>query len=103
MDDLLARADAEKADKLELHLGKPPAMVWYDKYPKLWSGKVGPIEGPAITIEDSEHFLFSLANSRQRREIRERGCSTFFFLFRGSILFLVRASVTDGVVGFEIQ
>ena len=103
MDDLLALADAEKADKLKLHFGKPPVMVWYDKYPKLPGGKASLIEGPAITSEDSEHFLFSLANSRQRREIRERGGATFFFLFRGSILFLVRASVTDGVVGFEIQ
>jgi Tfp pilus assembly ATPase PilU len=95
MDDLLALADAEKADGLKLLVGEPPVIVR--------DGKRRQIEGPVITGEDTELFLLSLANSRQRRDFRERGCATFFFQFRGSILFLVSAWIRDGMIEFDIQ
>jgi hypothetical protein len=104
IDDLLRLAHIEKADELRLHVGKRPVMVWHDEHPFARDhDKHRYIEGPAITIEDSEHFLLSLANSRYRRDIREHGGATFFFLFQGKILFLVRANVENGVMGFEIQ
>jgi hypothetical protein len=103
MDDLLRLAHIEKADELRLFVGKPPVLVWRDNYPKLVGGKRRLLEGPEITIEDSEHFLLSLTNSRQRRDIWDYGYATFFFLFQGKILFLVRAKVEGEVVGFLIQ
>ena len=103
VDDLLQLAHIEKADELRLHVGKPPVLVWRDNYPQLVGGKRRVLEGPEITLEDSEHFLLKLTNSRQRRDIREHGQATFFFLFQGRILFLVRAKAEDEVVGFVIQ
>lgn len=95
VDDLLQRVLAERADELKLHVGAPPVMMQGDNQLLL--------EGPPVTAEDAEQFLLSIANTRQRRDIRERGWAEFFYLFRGSVRFLVRARMEDGNVGFDIQ
>ena len=95
MDDLLQLAKAEQAEELKLHIGKPPVIVR--------QGKRHVIEGPAITAEDSEHFLLSIASTRQRRQIRAQGWAQFFYLFRHKTRFLVLVRIEEEGVGFDIQ
>jgi len=94
MDDLLELVNTERAEELRLHVGTPPVMVR--------RGEHHTVEGPVITAEDAEQFLLSIANTRQRREIRVRGWAQFFFI-RGSVRFLVRARVKGENVGFDIR
>ena len=95
MDDLLQLARTERAEMLKLHIGRPPVMVR--------EGKRHVVEGPAITAGDAEEFLLHIANTRQRRQIREHGWAQFFYLFRHRTRFLVLAAIEEQGVGFEIE
>jgi len=79
MDDLLEVVSADKAEELRLHVGTPPIIVL--------RGEDHPVEGPAITVEDAEQLLRSMADTRQRREINERGAAEFVYTFRDSTRF----------------
>lgn len=95
INDLLQLADAERAQELKLHVGKPPVIVR--------EGEHHVIEGPAVTAEDAEEFLLHLATTRQRRQIRARGWSQFFYIFRRKTRFLVLVRIEEEGVGFGIQ
>jgi Tfp pilus assembly pilus retraction ATPase PilT len=95
MDDLLQLARTERVEELRLHVGKPPVTVRRSVRHV--------VEGPPITAEDAERFLLSIANTRKRREIRERGWAQFFYMFRRKTRFLVLAKVEEEGVGFDIE
>jgi Tfp pilus assembly ATPase PilU len=95
MDDLLHLANSDGADSLRLHVGMPPVVVL--------EGEHHPVEGPAITPEDAEHLLQSIANTRQRRELREHGAVQFIFRFRRSTDFVVCARMEEENVGIDIH
>jgi Tfp pilus assembly ATPase PilU len=95
MDDLLHLANSDGADELRLHVGTPPIVVL--------DGEQHPVEGPAITPEDVEHLLQSIANTRQRRELRSRGAVQFIYRFRRSTDFVVCARIEDENVGIDIH
>jgi Tfp pilus assembly ATPase PilU len=95
MDDLLQLLKSEKADELQLHVGKPPVVVL--------GGEPHIIEGPPITTENAEDFLHSIANTRQRRELRQRGLVQFVYRFRRITDFVVRARLEGETVGIDIQ
>jgi Tfp pilus assembly pilus retraction ATPase PilT len=65
MDDLLHLVHSDGADGLRLQVGEPPVIVL--------DGEPQPIEGPAISTEEAEHLLQSITDTRQRRDLRERG------------------------------
>jgi Tfp pilus assembly pilus retraction ATPase PilT len=73
MDDLLSLARNEHAEELKLHIGKPPVIVR--------KGEQHVIEGPNITPENAEQFLLEITDTRQRRDLRERGWMHFFIRF----------------------
>jgi len=95
MDDLLHLLHSDGADALRLHVGRPPIIVL--------DGEEQPLEGPAITTEDAEHLFQSIANTRQRRELREQGAVEFIYRFRGRASFVVRARLEDEKVGMDIH
>ena len=95
MDHLLHLVHSDGADELRLHVGQPPVIVL--------EGKQEPIEGPAITAEDAEQFLLSIADTRQRRELREHGTVEFIYRFRGRANFVVLATMEDESVGMDIH
>jgi Tfp pilus assembly ATPase PilU len=95
MDDLLHRLHSDGADELKLRVGSPPVMVL--------DGESHPIEGPAITIEDAEQLLQSIADTRQRRELRENGVVQFIYRFRSRADFVVCARIEDENVGIDIH
>ena len=61
------------------------------------------VEGPEITAEMAEQMLRSIASTRQMRELWERGIVQFIYTFRRSSPFLVRATLGDAVVGFDVR
>lgn len=96
MDDLLYLVHSDGADELRLHVGQPPVIVL--------EGEQQPLEGPAMTTEDAEHLLQCIANTRQRRELREHGVVEFLYRFRGRASFVVRARMEeDENVGMDIH
>ena len=95
IDDLLYLVSSDGADELRLHVGTPPVIVL--------GGEQHTIEGPAITTEDAEQLLQSVASTRQRRELRERGEVQFIYRFRRITDFVVRARMEDENVGIDIH
>jgi len=95
IDDLLELVNAERADELRIHVGAPPIIVL--------QGDHETIEGPAITAEDAEQLLQSIANTRQRRELRERGAVRFIYRFRRSTDFVVCARMEGESIGIDIH
>lgn len=95
MDDLLRLLHSDGADELRLHVGAPPVIVL--------DGEPQTIEGRTLTSEDTERLLQSIANTRQRRALREHGAVEFIYRFRRSTAFVVRARVEDEKVGIDIH
>jgi hypothetical protein len=95
MDDLLHVVHSDGADGLKLQVGQPPIIVI--------DGEDQPIEGPAITVENAEQLLHSVADSRQRRELREHGDVEFIYRFRGCASFVVHAAISEENVYLDIH
>ena len=95
MDDLLHLLHSDGADELRLHVGRPPAVIL--------DGKEQPLDGPAITTEEAGQLFQSIANTRQRRDLREHGAVEFIYRFRGRASFVVRARIEDEDVGMDIH
>jgi len=95
MDDLLHLVSSDGADELKLHVGAPPVVVL--------GGEHHTIEGPPITTEDAEQLFQSVADTRQRRELRERGAVQFIYRFRRITDFVVCARMEGENVGMDIH
>jgi Tfp pilus assembly pilus retraction ATPase PilT len=94
MDDLFHVVHSDGADELMLQVGQPPLIALDGEYQTL--------EGPALTAEDTERLLQGLANTRQRRELREHGVVEFIYQFRRRANFVVRARLEGGNVRIEV-
>ncbi|MEI6195448.1 MAG: hypothetical protein WCS42_14070 [Verrucomicrobiota bacterium] len=95
MDDLLHLVHSDGANGLRLHIGQPPVVIMDHEPHRL--------EGASITAEDAEQFLASLADTRQRRELWDRGVVQFIYRFRQVADFVVCIRLEDGKVGIEIH
>ena len=95
MDELLALIRTQRADELKVHVGTPPVMVL--------KGEPQSLDGPVITAEDADHLLRSIADTRQMREMWERGEMEFLYNFRNLSFFLVRARVENEFVAFDVR
>ena len=95
MDDLLHVVHSDGADGLKLEVGRPPIIVI--------DGEDQPVEGPAITVEDADHLLRSITDTRQRRDLREHGAIEFIYRFRQCADFVVHARIRDETVSIDIH
>jgi len=95
MDDLLHLVHSDGADRLMLHIGRPPVIVL--------DGEEHEVEGPAIMAEEAEHLFQSIANTRQRRALRQRGFVQFMYRFRNSADFVVLAKMEEEGVRMDIH
>ena len=94
MDNLLHLVHSDGAQALRLHVGRPPVVVL--------DGEEQPLDEPAITPEDAEQLWWSISNTRQRRELWERGWVNFLYRFRGRASFVVCARMEKTSVGMDI-
>ena len=95
MNDLLQLVNSDEAEELKIHVGKPPVVVLDDAEHT--------IEGPPVTPENMEQFLQDIANSRQRRELKECGRVLFIYRFRGVTDFIVCAKLENENIVIEIE
>jgi len=95
LDDLLHLLHSDGADELGLQVGQPPVLV-LDGEPQL-------LEGPAITPEDAAQLFQSIADTRQRRELRDQGVVRFIYEFRGRARFVVYARLENENVRMDIH
>lgn len=95
MDHLLTLLTTEKARELQFRPGSPPVIVL--------EGEQHPLQGPPIMGDDVVRLLRTVANSRQMRDLRERGAVQFVCTVRGRSPFLVRARMEDENVVFDVS
>jgi len=95
MDNLLTLVRTEQARELRVHVGTPPIIVLEEEQHAL--------ESPPITPEIAEQLLRSIANTRQMRELKERGAVTFIYTLRGASPFLIRAKIDHENVAFDVE
>ena len=95
LDHLLTMLMTEKAEELQFRAGSPPLMVWDE-------GKQ-PLQGPPIAAEEVMELLRGMANSRQLRDLRQRGVISFVYTPRGRAPFVVRARLEDDNLEFDIS
>jgi Tfp pilus assembly pilus retraction ATPase PilT len=74
---LLEKVRVERADALRIQAGTPPIIV-HDGTPQM-------LEEPMMSHEETAELLHSLTNTRQRRQLRERGTVQFIHTFRRTI------------------
>jgi Tfp pilus assembly ATPase PilU len=95
MDDLLHLVNCDGADELRLHVGAPPVLVVRgDQYP---------LDAPPIIVQVAEELLQSITNTRQRRELRERGVAHFVYRYRDVLDVLVCAKMENERIGIDIR
>ncbi len=93
MDDLLYLVHSDGADRLRLEVGQPPVIVM--------DGEEQAMDGPALTAEDLDGLLHCVADTRQRRELREHGEVEFIYRFRQCTSFVVTAKILEENVYIE--
>lgn len=94
-DHLLHLVNSDGADALKLRVGAPPLIVI--------EGKNCVIEGPLLTAENIEELLHSLADTRQRRELRQEGMVQFIYRLRGCTDFVVCARMDGESIEIEAR
>jgi Tfp pilus assembly ATPase PilU len=94
MDDLLL-VHSDGADGLKLRVGRPPVVVIDSQNQE--------IEGAVLTAENAEQLLQSVADTRQRRELRELGEISFMYRFRGRVSFVIRARIQNEKLLIDIH
>ncbi len=92
---LLQLLNSDGADSLELRLGSSPVIILQKER--------FPIEGPALTAFDLEELLHEVADTRQRRVLRETGATHHVYRFRNFTDFIVSARLNEGIVEMEIS
>ncbi len=95
MDDLLHLLHSDGADQLRLRVGRPPILVLDREEQEL--------ESPVISMADAERLLEDIADTRQRRELREQGRVEFIYKFRNRASFVIRAWMDGENVALDIH
>ena len=93
--DLLILAVSDGAERLSLHTGQPPVVHV--------RGEANIIEGPAISPDNADSLLRSLAGTRYMREFRERGSVVFIHTFQNSAQFRVHARLERDEIQIDLQ
>jgi twitching motility protein PilT len=83
------------ASDLHLHVGRAPSLRV--------SGSVVSIEGPALTPEDTENLVQSIAPAEQMERLKRDGGSDFGFSFHKKARFRVNVYRGKGVLGMVLR
>lgn len=95
MDTLLHLLHSDGADALRLCVGAPPVVVL--------DGQPQNLPRSAITTEEVEQLFQSIADTRQRRELRDQGRVEFLYRFRDRASFVVHAKMEGDNIHMEIH
>lgn len=78
-----------------MRVGQPPIVV-LDREQQL-------LEGPAITADEAKQLLQSIADTRQRRELREHGQAEFIYRFRDRANFVICARTVNEEIQIDVH
>lgn len=94
IDHLLKLVATEHAEQLRLYVGVPPIIVL--------RGEHHMIEGPPLSLNDADQLFRSIADTRQRRQLKERGRMNFVYTFERSLHFMVHARIENDNVRLHV-
>ena len=95
MKDLLQLAVDEEASDLHLAVLSPPQLRI--------NGRLQPIEGAALTPDDTERLMKSITSPEHQQKLREQGGSDFGFSFGESARFRVSIFRAKGNIGLVLR
>jgi len=95
IEDLLQLVKAEEADEIRLSVGSPPVIVI--------ENEPHPVEGPELTLDNLEQMLQDLADTRQRRLLRDNGPVRFLYALRNKTPFLVTAGLHKEILRMVVS
>lgn len=95
MSDLLNLVVEEDASDLHIEVGAPPCLRL--------SGSLAPLDAPALSPEDTERMVRSVASDSHQQEIRENGGCDFGFSFEDKARFRVSCFKQKGHYGMVLR
>ena len=95
MNDLLDLVVDQNASDLHCQVGQPPTLRI--------SGSMVPIEGPALTPQDTEHLMLSITPDNHVQHLKMHGGSDFGFAFLDKARFRVSVLKAKGSYGLVLR
>ncbi len=95
MNDLLDLVVDQNASDLHCQVGQPPTLRI--------SGSMVPIEGPALTPQDTEHLMLSITPDNHVQHLKMHGGSDFGFAFLDKARFRVSVLKAKGNYGIVLR
>ena len=95
MNDLLELVVDQNASDLHCQVGQPPTLRI--------SGSMVPIEGPALTPQDTEHLMLSITPDNHVQHLKMHGGSDFGFAFLDKARFRVSVLKAKGNYGIVLR
>ena len=95
MNDLLDLVVDQNASDLHCQVGQPPTLRI--------SGSMVPIEGPALTSQDTEHLMLSITPDNHVQHLKMHGGSDFGFAFLDKARFRVSVLKAKGSYGIVLR
>jgi twitching motility protein PilT len=95
MNDLLELVVEQSASDLHLQVGQPPTLRI--------GGVMTPVEGPALSSQDTEELVKSITSDNHLQQIKTKGGADFGFDFSGKARFRVSALKARGSFGVVLR
>src|SRR5437899_7274789 len=95
LSDLLNLVLQERAEGLEIAPGKPPIIHL--------RRELFPVEGPAVTTEESREHFKAVASDEQQRELDRCGDVRFLFRFGELARFAIAASIDHEEITLQFR
>jgi twitching motility protein PilT len=95
MNDLLELVVEQNASDLHLQVGQPPTLRV--------SGSMTPIDGPALTPEDTEKLMLSITPDKHQQGVKLEGGADFGFAYQEKARFRVSVLKAKGCYGMVLR
>lgn len=95
MNDLLDLVVEQNASDLHCQVGQPPTLRI--------SGSMVPIEGPSLTLEDTEHLMLAITSDLHQQNVKANGGTDFGFAFLDKARFRVSILKSKGHYGIVLR
>jgi twitching motility protein PilT len=86
--------DAEASD-LHIHVGQAPSLRI--------DGDISPVDGPALTPEDTESLMLSITPEEHQQRLKSKGGSDFGFAYKDKARFRVSIFKSKGHIGMVMR
>ncbi len=95
MNDLLDLVVETNASDLHIHVGEAPTLRV--------NGEMTPVDGPALTPEDTEQLMLSITGEVNQQHLKTQGGADFGFAFKDRARFRVSVYRAKGVISMVLR